>query len=1036
MRPVHGLHDRLVTDALDAALRSLDPSQVAILEKLAPAEAHDRIAFHLARAIETAIRSIKEESRVEQGIALARSVLDLLAAQTIGAPDGDTPAPPGRMLKAILDRNPDGTPSALGAPLIPLLDSTLLTNAPGEPRLGRQIAAEIESADRIDLIMAFVRWTGVRDLLEPLARHCDNGRTLRVLTTVYTGSTETRALEALEALGAEVRVSYDTDSTRLHAKAWLFERRSGFSTAYIGSSNLTYSAQSTGLEWNIRVAEARNPAILGKFQAVFESYWANPDFLRFDPIRFTAATASARSSGATIALSPLEVRPEPFQERLLEQIALARAGGAHANLLVAATGTGKTVMAAIDYARLRATLPRARLLFVAHREEILEQSRATFRHALRDPSFGEFWVGGYRPVVFEHVFASIQSLAANGLAQMASDHFDIVIIDEFHHAAARSYAALLGHVRPRELLGLTATPERSDGLSVLDWFGGRIAAELRVWDAIDQHRLVPFAYFGIHDGMDLSAVPWRRGTGYDAEGLTNLFTANDAWANLVLKQVARRCGDPGRMRALGFCVSVAHARYMARMFVRAGVPSRAVWADTPETERKDALRALAEGRINAVFAVDLFNEGIDVPGVDTLLMLRPTDSPTLFLQQLGRGLRRSPGKGVCTVLDFVGLHRREFRLDRKFAALLNCSRAALETQVRGGFPFLPAGCHMELDRVASDIVLQSIRNGIPNRWDRKVEELRQLARERHDIGFGEFLAETGLEPGDVFEGKGRSWNALREAAGIASAPPDPQGHLRDLRHAMGRLIHIDDPLRLDMLREHLGHATPPELHACGPRERRLLRMLLASLLGPSAAQSEAMRFDAAATHLWTYRDALDDLRALFDALARRIGHLPLALAEPADVPLSLHARYTRVEIQAAYGDGSEESLRLPAWREGVKDMKDARTDVFLVTLDKTQGSFSPTTRYNDYAISRELIHWESQSTTTEDSPTGRRYRAHATLGRHVHLFARLGSEERAFFFLGPASYVSHQGERPMKITWRLRHRLPGDLFASFAAAVA
>jgi hypothetical protein len=213
-------------------------------------------------------------------------------------------------------------------------------------------------------------------------------------------------------------------------------------------------------------------------------------------------------------------------------------------------------------------------------------------------------------------------------------------------------------------------------------------------------------------------------------------------------------------------------------------------------------------------------------------------------------------------------------------------------------------------------------------------------------------------------------------------------------------------------------------------------MLLASLLGPSAAQSEAMRFDAAATHLWTYRDALDDLRALFDALARRIGHLPLALAEPADVPLSLHARYTRVEIQAAYGDGSEESLRLPAWREGVKDMKDARTDVFLVTLDKTQGSFSPTTRYNDYAISRELIHWESQSTTTEDSPTGRRYRAHATLGRHVHLFARLGSEERAFFFLGPATYVSHQGERPMKITWRLRHRLPGDLFASFAAAVA
>jgi HKD family nuclease len=350
MRPAPGLYDQLLTDSLDAALRGLDASQEAMLKDLAPAEAHDRIAFHLARAIEIAIRSLPEATRVEQGIALARALLDRLASDKAIDARGDRPMPPGRMLKAIFGRNPDGSPAEIPAPLTPLLDSTLLTNAPGEPRLGRQITTEIASADRIDLLMAFVRWTGVRDLLEPLERHCANGRALRVLTTVYTGSTETRALQALEKLGAEIRVSYDTGSTRLHAKAWMFERRSGFSTAYIGSSNLTYSAQSTGLEWNLRIAEARNPAIVAKFRAVFDSYWANPDFAPFDPARFADATRSARSSGTALALSPLEVRSEPFQERLLEQIALARAGGAHANLLVAATGTGKTVMAAIDYA--------------------------------------------------------------------------------------------------------------------------------------------------------------------------------------------------------------------------------------------------------------------------------------------------------------------------------------------------------------------------------------------------------------------------------------------------------------------------------------------------------------------------------------------------------------------------------------------------------------------------------------------------------------------------------------------------------------
>jgi superfamily II DNA or RNA helicase len=196
-------------------------------------------------------------------------------------------------------------------------------------------------------------------------------------------------------------------------------------------------------------------------------------------------------------------------------------------------------MAALDYQRLRARLPRARLLFVAHREEILTQSRATFAHALRDASFGELWVGGRRPDDYEHVFASIQSLTATGADAIPPDHFDVVIIDEFHHAAASSYQRLLERLEPVELLGLTATPERSDGLPVLHWFDDRIAAELRLWDAIDQHRLTPFAYYGIADALDLREIPWRRGRGYDERALTNVITATDVWARYVLKQFAR-----------------------------------------------------------------------------------------------------------------------------------------------------------------------------------------------------------------------------------------------------------------------------------------------------------------------------------------------------------------------------------------------------------------------------------------------------------------------------------------------------------------
>ena len=689
----------------------------------------------------------------------------------------------------------------MAVPLIPLLDTTLLTHASGEPTLWSQLQSEIESADAIDVVVAFIRRSGIRPLLDSLRRHCEAGRRLRVLTTTYTDSTERSAVDQLVDLGADVRISYDTSTTRLHAKAWVFHRESGFSTAYVGSSNLTHSAQVTGLEWNVRVSAARNPDVIAKFAAVFESYWSGGDFVPYDPTEFDSerARTGRTDAGPQVILSPIELRPHPFQERLLELLELSRQRGHHRNLLVAATGTGKTVMAALDYGTLRERLPRSRLLFIAHREEILDQSLATFRYALRDASFGEKWVGGARPTRFDHVFASIQSLHAADLDALAADHFDVVIVDEFHHAAAASYQRILDHVAPVELLGLTATPERSDGLPILHWFDDRIAAELRLWDAIDQQHLSPFLYFGIHDGVDLRQIPWRRGRGYDIDALSATYTSSDAWARLVVQQVDEHA-DTSTMRALGFCVSIQHARFMADHFRRHGIAAVAIWGDSPRPEREAALRDLAAGRVRVVFSVDLFNEGVDVPDVDTILMLRPTESPTLFLQQLGRGLRKTRGKAFCTVLDFVGTHRTEFRFDRRYRALLGGSRRDIERAVQHQFPFLPAGCHMHLDAMASEIVLRSLREAIPTRWPAKVDELRSLRRDHPDIGLAEFLAESGLDLDDIYDGS-KSWSDLRQDAGapILAAGPDE----RTLRRAVGRLLHVDDAERLAAYRRLL-----------------------------------------------------------------------------------------------------------------------------------------------------------------------------------------------------------------------------------------
>jgi len=1019
-----GLHEALLTRRLEELLAQLSEDElVADVADLRDAEASDRISRHIAALVARVIDGVPEGKRSEEATRIAVELIHSLRPFTDGKHelDGDEPLDPAQVLVALLNRLPDGRAQEIERPLTPLLDTTVFTNAPGEPAVGHELRAEVPSADAIDVVMAFVRWSGVRPLIDVLRRHCESGKPFRVLTTTYTNSTEQRALAELEKAGAEIKVSYDTSSTRLHAKAWMFHRQSGYSTAYIGSSNLTHSAQVPGVAWNVRVSAARNPDAVAKMAAVFTSYWASRDFAPYDAAEFAQRTKEPSAADLTL-LSPVEVQLRPFQEALLEDIVLARHQGHHRNLLVAATGTGKTVIAAVDYTRLRSDLGRSRLLFVAHREEILDQSRATFRHALRDAAFGEKWVGGQRPSRFEHVFASIQSLNRSNVQLIDATHFDVVIVDEFHHAAAPSYEALLEHLQPLELLGLTATPERADGLDILRHFDCRIAAELRLWDAIDQEYLAPFAYFGVHDGIDLRSVPWRRGQGYDINALENVFTADHVWANLVVEEIRRKVADPSRMRALGYCVSVGHAHFMAQHFTGLGLPSVALSAASHRDERSAALRDLSAGTVRAVFTVDLFNEGIDVPNVDTLLLLRPTDSPTLFLQQLGRGLRKTAGKGACTVFDFVGTHRKEFRFDRRLRALLGGSRADVERQIRDDFPFLPAGCSFDLDPVAREIVLKSIRDAIPSTWRERHGELRSLG----DVRLGEYLESTGLELEDIYAG-GHSWSEMRREAGLATAAEGPNENA--LLRAAGRLLHVDDDERLEAYPRLLRLEDPPSVEALSPRDTRHLRMLVASLTSLNASAS----FAEAVGQVWRHPQVRAELLEVFELLRDRVQFLEYPLGLPG-VPLALHSRYTRAEILAAFGVG--DGAKPPTWQTGVWWEPQSQTDLFAFTLDKSVGGFSPTTRYRDYAISSELIHWESQSATAADSPTGLRYIAQREVGTNVVLFARLRTTDRAFWCLGPASYMSHEGDRPIAFVWKLDRRLPAELYTSFAAAVA
>lgn len=1004
MKLAPGLYETVMTDALDAALANTP--WVAGRASLTPDEAADLLSRHVYEATRRALRGVSGRDALAEQLRVANRLIATLATERPEEVAPDDAARSEVLLSLLTQASVALGRGELPRPGIPLRHSDLIVNGPRDRRLGAEVVRELASADRVDMLMSFVKFSGLVELEPALAAYRSRTRgPLRVLTTTYMGATDLEALLRLRDLGADIRVSYDERRTRLHAKAWLFHRESGFSTGMVGSSNLSHAALRDGCEWNVRLSERDNPSLIHKFQSTFEQYWDDPVYEPFDAVRFAEATAARPNRARDALATAVHLRAYPHQQAVLDALKAERDAGHRRNLVVAATGTGKTVIAALDYARMP---DRPTLLFVAHRDEILDQALATFRVAVRDGNFGEKLTGRDKPERGTHVFASVASLHADRLATFDPTAFDHVILDEFHHASAPTWEAVIAHVRPSTLLGLTATPERADGRSILHWFDGRIAAESRLWDALDQDLLVPFQVFMVHDGTDLSQVDFRGGR-YDVASLERIYTADDARALHVLRALAARVRDPSHMRALGFCVSVAHAHFMAAVFNRHGLAAAVIEGATPPEERHAHMRALAAGKLTTLFTVDVFNEGVDIPSVDTVLFLRPTESATLFLQQLGRGLRLADNKACLTVLDFVGNAHRDFRFDLRLRALLGGgTRAELADAVDAGFPSLPAGCSIQLDAVAQRTVLENLRRSL-QRW-------QDLARDlTDDMRLPDFLRRAQRRLDEVYT-KDRSFSALRAAAGLRPAIAD-DSHTR----ALHRMLHIDDVGRLATWTAWLAAPTRPEANSDDPMQR-----MLAAALGHTDVS------EAGLTEIWESLWSEDDARGeLVDLLATLHDDLRSPTTPVAGLPLARHARYTRAEVCAAL-DILTPQGKVQSLQSGVYRCEPHRVDLLFVTLDKDEASFTPTTLYNDYPISPTRFHWESQSRTREDSPTGLRYR-NPPPGWRILLFVRQRRKDargvtEPFLLLGPVRYASHRGERPMQIHWQLDDPAPVSWF--------
>lgn len=1029
----NGVYEKLVDNETLEAIQALPENFSATTEAVDEAERPLVLTNHLTQAIESRLSQLSKKP--EEQKALVHQILKTLESDNV---DSDLEAydlPKTPIPENLLAIHPKQSKEPV-RPESPLSLSSIFTGSQREPAMISELRREIASADRIDFLVSFIRWSALRILLPKLEDFCKQGGKLRVITTTYMGATEAKALDALSALpNCEIRVSYDTDITRLHAKAYFFYRKSGYSTVYIGSSNLSKVALTDGLEWNMKITKQDLPDVFGKVSASFDSYWNARDFQTYDPAFFRQALKKEEKDEKNPYL--FDLRPYTFQQEILDELEAQRINdGTMKNLVVAATGCGKTMIAAFDYKNQIKDGHRPRLLFLAHRKEILEQSLETFRAVLKDPNFGDIYTGDHHTDGFpEHLFMMVKSFDSSAIEKvLPKDYYDYLVIDEFHHAAAKSYQKIFSHFTPKILLGLTATPERHDGKDILAYFDGQISAELRLPEAIDRGLLVPFQYFAVSDGTDLSRLKWSRG-GYDVSELENVYVLDHQAAlrraDLILQKLRAYSSDLKTLRGLGFCVSQKHAKFMADCFEKAGIRSLALTSKTDDKTRQQARQDLASGKLQMIFTVDLFNEGVDIPEINTVLFLRPTESLTVFLQQLGRGLRRAPGKECLTVLDFVGQANRHYRFEEKFRAI--SSGGSVRRQIEEGFTYLPRGCHIGMEKVAQEIILQNIKDATntQNGLIRKIQDLYES--EKEILPLSKFLEIEGIRPTELYKKRSDKftvYSRLQVFAGVREDFSEPLEE--ELAKAMGRIARIDARRFLDFLIDYFSHENR-EWHDLQPVERRFLRMFWITL------------FDR---NLDEQTDVIADLDPIFDSPVLRGELLDLlylkrreltGIHEPyiglENCPLDLHASYSKNQILVAL-----DNLKANNVREGVAYLEDLNTDVLLVTLQKSEKDYSPSTLYKDYAINEKLFHWQSQNRTSESSKVGIRYQQAKKGKGNVLLFVRARRKDEYgteyYTFLGPAYYVSHEGSKPMSIVWELEHPIPARLIQMTSAILA
>ena len=1044
-----GIYEQILNQLFEEKLATIDRNRFYIGERAVKRdEAAKILAMYLTgifehiladtidyRENEDGIDVCSSNTFIAKGIELANSIIKKLVKE-FQLQSGNLISAQAKILTAVIDKTQSDYPDIAKRleeimPMKGLINGALFTGK--GLKLYSELQKEIASSDEIYLMVSFIKKRGLVLLLPQLKEFTNRGGILKVITTTYMKATDFDAIKKLSELkNTEIKITYDETSERLHAKAYIFLRKTGFDTAYVGSSNLSEQALDTGAEWNVKVTQVEQPRMLKTIRDAFEASWWAEGYETFvagdDDDKLKRALGEEVDNGIDFSMLKL-IMPFDYQQEILERLQVEREVRGHwKNLVVAATGTGKTVMAASDYKSFAEKNERARLLFIAHREEILRQSLQTFRQVLCNYNFGEKWYGGEEPSNYEYVFASKDTLN-NRLAnlQLPDDYYDYIVIDEVHHVAASSYRNIINYFKPKVLLGLTATPERMDGEDITLDFDGVISAEIRLDDALNKGLLCPFHYYGITDSVDYSEVAWDKGH-YVASELSKIYTFNDARTEVILRSLKHYVTNVHDVRALCFCVDQQHAKYMASKFTLCGLKAEVLTSENSQM-RTVLNNRLKNKKINYLFVVDMFNEGVDIPEVDTILFLRPTESLTVFIQQFGRGLRKANGKTHVDIFDYVGNSRAEFNYADRMRVMLGKTSMSVAEEMELDCPHLPLGCRILLEPKAKEYILNNIKGAIRRFTASHFNKLAVSFERNHSapLTLTNFVNIYQVPLDKLY--RGRTWNQMLNELGLIDSISNFNEELS--RAVVRKWLATDSYSYLNYIKSLAEKSFKINVDMMSAVDKKRLLMLYYDLFETAgrftSLQDMANALSADSVFCSEVKEVISLLLQYKTAYEKDDNSLLQ------DFPLKLHGVYTKAQIQVAIGT-STLSRKSPS-REGVERNRHLNIEAMFVDIIKNREEGS-TTDYDDKALSPYLFQWDTQNSVNPESPTGQAYinesQTMLLFVREQKTFAEDKSRTMGYVYLGRVTLHSWEyrnlGTRmQMQILWDMVEPIPGSV---------